>query len=149
MRSEKGFTIVEILILIAILMIIASMGLIPLKNKMEAYRIESDARAIQGLIQEFRMKAFTDKKGFKFKLKNSGKRACIEDSSNNEIRCVNLNKSWLWSGSTTEISISDRGTATGGTVYYNSGDIATLDCVVVSLTRVRAGKWNGSSCDVK
>ena len=147
-RGLRGFTIVEVLILVAILMILASMGLIPLRNKMEAYRIESDTRSIQGLIQSYRTLAFTQKKEFEFKLKSGGSKACIDNASGDEVRCVSLNKTWQMN--VDKITISSRGTiSSGGTVYYDSKGLATVDCIKASLTRVRAGKWTGSECNVK
>jgi prepilin-type N-terminal cleavage/methylation domain-containing protein len=144
----KGFTIVELLIVIVLLVILAAVAVIPFKNKMEANRIETDIRRMYGLLQEGRMTAFGEKRRLIFTLSPADKSAClIDEATSSTIKCVNLNKD---SYNPITITIDKRGTFTNGTIYFN-GDKkgAVFDCISISYIRVKMGEWNGTDCVVK
>ncbi|WP_456393603.1 prepilin-type N-terminal cleavage/methylation domain-containing protein [Persephonella sp.] len=144
----KGFSIIELLIVIVILLIISAIAVIPFLDKIEANKIDRDIRAIYGLLQEGRIKAFGEKRRFIFELNPLEKRACLIDPvTNTEIRCVGLNKTDY---NPIIISIDKRGTFSNGTIIYTGDNKSRIfSCISISTTRVKMGEWNGTDCIVK
>lgn len=146
-RKIKAFTLIEILIVIAILSILMAIIYRPIAQKIEEIKVEKDVKRIYGLLQEGRMIAFTQKKDLKFEL--SGSQACLKDVSdnNNVIKCISLEVPF----SSVTVDISNRGIFGSQTSIYYTGSVKviTTDCVVVSWTRVRLGVYDGSKCNAK
>ncbi|WP_457623148.1 pilus assembly FimT family protein [Persephonella sp.] len=147
-REIKGFSLIEMLVVIALVAILAVIAGIPFLDKMKANKIESDIRRMYGLLQEGRMKAFGEKTALKFVVYPSDKVACIEDAAtSNAIKCVDLNFDKF---NQITINIDKRGTFTNGTIVYSgskSGEV--FNCISISNIRVKMGVWNGSDCQVK
>ncbi len=146
---------IELLVVFAIIAILIG-SVFTVRNRVETYRIESDARSIHGLLQRYRAVAFSEKREFYVRFDDctgsavsSGSELCIcEVGTGNTEKCIELYRQWNWKDASSEITISDRGTATQNSLYYDSE--AKLDCVAVSLTRVRLGKWDGNdTCEVR
>ncbi|WP_457621474.1 prepilin-type N-terminal cleavage/methylation domain-containing protein [Persephonella sp.] len=147
-REIKGFTIIELLIIIVLIAILGAIAVIPFKNKIEANKIETDIRRIYGLLQEGRMTAFGEKRRLIFRLDPAEKIACLTDEATSTvIKCVHLNKSEY---TPVTVIIDKRGTFTNGSIYF-LGDKrgAVFDCISISYIRVKMGEWNGTDCVVK
>jgi len=147
-RKVNGFSILELLIVMALLLIISAVAVIPFLNKIEANRIESDIRQMYGLLQEGRIKAFGEKRRLRFELKPGQKKACLIDQlTNTEIKCIELNKTDY---NPITILIDKRGTFSNGSIVF-TGDKkgAVFSCITINSTRVKMGEWNGADCITK
>ena len=138
--GNHGLTIVELLITIILMVALTFVMVRGYANYQSAYTIESDCKKIKAFLQEVRMDAFTRKTSVNVVLGANGTQLCATAFS----KCLDLNKQFSATGN---ITISFRGIFTGGSIWSNSrrGN-PEFDCVVVSLTRARLGKWNGTSC---
>lgn len=144
----RGFSLLELLIVISIMSIMAYIGVKYIISAMEKSKVEEDLKKMYGLLQEARIKAFTQKEDFTFSLNVASKEACILDKNNNKVKCITLNKSDY--SVNNNIKIDKRGTFTRATIDY-TGTVSNLsyNCIKVSNLRVILGVDNGSGCEAK
>jgi len=62
MKSEKGFTLVELLITVAVMMILGAMAILYTPNMLASYRVRGAARLIYSDMQMARLKAIKEGK---------------------------------------------------------------------------------------
>lgn len=151
MKIPCGYTLFEVLIVMMMILVLLSIGTIPLKHAKERFDVEQDIRAVYGLLQKGRMYAFTNKERIYLDLIDK----CLKRSRDNSIiQCVKL-KRHLYSNCNnnsliTIIQISERGIfETFCTVYYlsNRSNLnPTYSCLVTSITKVRLGVYHETTC---
>ena len=146
---KNGFTIIELLIVIAIVLILMAVIYKPISRKIQAHNIDRDLKKIYGLLQEGRMIAFTQKKELTFGFTSDG--ACLYEGTT-PVKCITLDYPFTF-GTGSSIKITDRGTfppnQTGSIRYSGSTNLPYTNCIVVSNIRVKMGVWDGSKCNPK
>lgn len=147
-KTERGITLIEIIVVIAIMAIILSISIPYYAKWKKRLSVESDTKKIYGVLQTYRMKAFTEKREFYITL--NGKTLNIYDKkSNRKLFTISLENNFKFTGTTrSQIDIDQRGTFYGSSIYaedYDKAD-AQYDCVAISDVRVRLGKYNGERC---
>ena len=149
-KKEGGITLIEIIVVIAIIAVILSISIPYYTKWKKRMSVESDTKKIYGVLQTYRMKAFTEKKEFYIKLK--GKKLEVYDKNKGKVFTISLENNFKFTGdSTQQIDIDKRGTFYGSSIYaedYDKAD-AQYDCVAVDDIRVRLGKYNGDKCVAK
>jgi prepilin-type N-terminal cleavage/methylation domain-containing protein len=149
MKYKKGFTLIEVLLVMVIIAILAYFSASYIVKEINKSKIVSDIRKMYGLLQEGREKAFAEKRNIKFNLDLTNKKACLLDENDNVISCVDLNSN-EYSATKNPIIIDKRGTFQNGTIYYTGSlDHLSYSCIAISNLRVKMGVWDGSSCEVK
>ncbi len=149
-NNNKGITLIEIIVVVAIVAIILGMSVPYYTKWKKRVSIESDTKRIYGVIQNFRSKAFAEKTEYKVKLSDKK----VEIYQNNKpIYSLSLENNFKFTGSsTTEIKIDQRGTFSGSSIYaedYKQTD-AQYDCIAINNIRVRLGKMSeGGRCVAK
>ncbi len=144
MMNKKGVTLIEMLVVIAILSIIAIIS-VPQYNKWQRkYSIEDDTKTIYVIIQKERTKAFTQKISVDIII--NGKNVTIKENGA-AVESITLKNSF----SSDTISIDTRGTFSNTSVHCTdlSGLNPQYDCIVINNVRAKLGEWDGSSCNVK
>ncbi len=156
MKNKKGFSVIELIVVVGIMAIIATMAIPSFTKWKTKYSIESDVKSIAAFLQEARMKAFTEKIELDVVSDNgkicfkcdSGDNDCISTYGTGNISCLELDNSFTFSN----FGITKRGTMANRTISYSGnyeGDI-NYDCVAVKNIRVKIGKLNASNkCIVK
>ena len=153
-RKIRGFTIVELIIVIIIFLILLAVVYKPIVQKIQAHKVEGEIKKVYGLLQEGRIQAFSKKKELRFTLSSSGDSStvCLYDvSSSSNLKCVNLSAPFAIKSGAYYITITDRGVFSRGDTIYYTGNIKTpaVNCLKISLTRVRMGVWDGTNCNIK
>jgi prepilin-type N-terminal cleavage/methylation domain-containing protein len=156
-KIKEGFSVVELIIVIGIMAIIATIAIPEFTKWKTKYSIESDVKEIKDFLQQARMKAFTEKIELDVFSDASGKKICFKCDSNDSdctskygtgnISCLDLENTFTFSN----FGISKRGTLANRTIRYSgsySGNI-TYDCIAIKSIRIKAGKYNGTKCVVK
>ena len=152
-RKIKGFTIIELIIVIVIFLILLAVVYKPIVQKIQAHKVEGEIKKVYGLLQEGRIQAFSKKKELRFTLSSSGNSstACLYDvASSSNLKCVNLSVPLSVKSGSSYITITDRGVFSRGDTIYYSGNVKTpaVNCLKISTTRIRMGVWNGT-CTIK
>lgn len=154
--QDKGFTLLELVISITIISILATIAVRAYSHWTKKINIENDTKQIFVLLNEARAKAFAEKRicGVLFNGKevrlvcDTDMDSSITDEAGSIDKVIlknNFGKSFSYA------RFDRDGTASIiGTVYAT--DISTdpnYSCITISLTRIKMGKWDGTTCNLK
>ena len=145
MEKRKGFTLVELIVVLVISAVIMWLGYNSFQKWKESSSIENDVQRIYSEIQKERMKAFTQK--LVVEITCSGNTLTIKEtdlnSGNVSTVTVNLNNPFKVANSYNKIKINEKGLfSITGTIEYDGTYHSSpeFDCVVVSRNRIRMEK---------
>ncbi len=151
-RKIRGFTIVEVVVVIAIIAVLLAVAIPRFSMWRAKYQLEQDTRNIASLINMARNKAFTEKLNLQVSL--DGKRACIVCNQDDdyctskyagEINCIDLKNSF----GTVTINISSRGIIQNKqTITPVSFIEGSFSCIKVSTLRAKVGLLKGGTCEI-
>ena len=160
-KVGKGFTLIELLVVIALISILLTMG-IPTYTAWKAkYDLEEDIKDVYSLINEARIRSFTEKRvcgvvwgtspfNTLYLKCDTDDNGDINDSGSELIKIKKLKQEFKRTTRLSKVKFS-KGVLTnsgvGLTIYPASFVSGEENCVVISLVRVRLGKWNGSRCE--
>ncbi len=139
--NMRGFSLVELLVAVAILGILLAIAIPPFNRWRIKASIESDTKSVYALIQKARTIAFSRK--IDLTVQAGPGTVCIYSASG-VLGCMDLSNPF--SGS---IGISRRGyfSQTGSIAYAGNADVeVNYNCVVVSVNRARLGVLSGGQC---
>jgi len=156
----KGLTLIEILIVIAIMGILAALSYTSFKEWNTRQKIEKDTRSIYTQLLEIRTKAFTEKttcgaywdstpiKKIHFRCDNDTDDDITDPNGYIEIKTITLNTEFSTTLSGSSVVFYPEGYSNKwGSIYSNNPDNATeYNCVSISLVKIKMGHWNGSTC---
>jgi len=115
-NMNRGFSLIELLIVIVILSILSFISFKYIQYEMDKSKIVSDIKNMYGLLQDARKKAFSEKRKIQLVLDTPNKRACIYyEDTGDLIQCIPLNSS-DYNATRNPIKVDKRGTFNGGTI---------------------------------
>lgn len=135
MRKDSGFTLIELIVIIAIVAIFAAIAVPNFLSYMPKYRLNGAARQVMGDLMAARMKAVKENTTVTVKWDNANQYKILTDGG--EEKTVNIwpNYRDVTIGSFTDIRFYSRGTALGTTITLtNSADSNLKKYVKVALT---------------
>ncbi len=149
-RKESGITLMELIVVVAIIAIILAISIPYYTKWKKRASVESDTKKIYGILQMYRMKAFSEKN--EFYITFDGNRLKIFKKPEDKlVYTLELENRFKFVGSKTKLDIDKRGTFYGSSIYaedYDKTD-AQYDCIAIDDIRVRLGKYNGEKCIAK
>lgn len=175
-KTRSGFSLLELLIVIAIIAIASTMATFGFNNYQLKSRVEAQVRQMASDIGEIRIRALTMKQRHNIVLNETGyvfqsystydQPKCsgaspggtdVPGMSRNVTYKLKNKDGGYYAGSCSGIAgdtleIDQRGmlSGNGATVFIDyPGASASLDCLSIHTVRVNVGKTNGANCDDK
>jgi prepilin-type N-terminal cleavage/methylation domain-containing protein len=160
-RTKRGgFTLVEIMIALAILGIVVAIAVSNFQGMMEKYRVEGETKQIFADLMDARGRAMQRNRSFFVRMTANGY-TTYEDTTPAPDGNGNLESTDTVAASATirHAITCDPGVLSGflfnrngiasatGTIRLSSTTQPDYDCITVRETRIKMGKWNGTSCD--
>ena len=169
-RDDKtirgGFTLVEIMIALAIVGIVVMLATSSFRGMMEKYRVEGETKQIFADLMDARGRAMQRNRSFFVQI-NANDYKTYEDTNPapDGEGSLDTSNDTLVANATVTHAISTNNLVGGGnfTFRFNRNGIASAtgtirvtstaqpdyDCITVRETRIKMGKWNGTTCDEK
>ena len=155
--NSKGLTLIELMVVLAIIAMLATFALTGYHATTQKVKVESEIKALYGNLQNARMRAFAEKRvwgvcwsGSSFTSYSLGYDNNGDGSIDNYTGTVSdlAYPVKVNSNSTTCAKFNPSGWARSLTTFHIEGvDDAEYDCVSVSKTRIKMGKWDESSSE--
>jgi len=170
LRTNSGFTMVEVIVVVAIIAILAGVGIPAFSRWLPNYRLKSAATDIFSNMQLAKMEAIKANNSFSIVFYPAPPGSYeLQNSTGNTINTVNFNNydssgniRWGWGKATQNISgnpfggssivytgnkltFNSRGTCNPGTVYIKNQQERAYAIGTLSSGVIRLRKWNESS----
>jgi len=156
-RKIKGFTLIEMLVVLSIMAILFSIGIPAYTKWVTKYKIQNDTKTIFGVLNQARIKAFSEKKicgirwsGSTFsqiELRCDNNYDGDIDDTNELIQKIDLKTSFK-DGSSNKVIFKKEGFGTSKTICTTMPENnSKYNCIKISSTRILMGHYNGGDCD--
>jgi type IV fimbrial biogenesis protein FimT len=164
MRDEKGFTLIEVLITMAILGILLGIAAISARDWLERYRVEGQTKQMYTDLMNARVSAMQRNRVFFVTLGANQYAVCEDtfpspdgngslDPGAGQDRIV-MQKTTQYTLNFSEANfnfaqnglVSWSSGTSSGTIWVTSTASPASDCIAMAATRILMGKMNGSNC---
>ena len=156
-----GFTLLEIMIVIAIVGIVLTIAVSNFRGGMEKYRVEGETKQMFAHLMDARGRAMQRNRVFHVQITDNGYKT-FEDTdpapdgdsnwtgSDTQVASVTVKHPITPTGGLSDFRFNRNGIASvTGSIRFSSTTQPDYDCITVRETRIKMGKWNGTSCDEK
>lgn len=164
MKALRGITLLELMVVLAILVVMASFVIPALGEWKRKYDIEHTIKTLYAALNEARMKAFSQKRVCGLLWNNSPlsqvELRCDTDADGDLTDTNGYERIWTKSlkvpleasfGGMTQCAFNSKGFAdTWGNFHYSGQGLnPDYSCVTVARTRIKMGEWDGENCNPK
>jgi type IV fimbrial biogenesis protein FimT len=155
--KQNGLTLVEILVVVAIVSLLATLAGVEYTGWIRKYNAENQIKTLYSDMMEARVNAMQKNVQHIFGLSGGGYTVCedgnLDRSCDAGKTVARLSKSdlkhtltWALSGGGDDVSFDRRGLSmVNGHISIDASD-ADVDCVTISASRINMGKMRGGAC---
>lgn len=156
-----GFTLLEIMIVIAIVGIVLTIAVSNFRGMMEKYRVEDETKQMFADLMDARGRAMQRNRVFFVQITADGYKTfedtnpapdgnnILLEGSDTRVASVTV-KHLITPGGLSDFRFNRNGIASAtGSIWFTSTTQPDYDCITVNTTRIKMGKWNGTTCDEK
>lgn len=156
---RDGFTLVEMLIAVAILTIIATMAITSFQRLSEQYKVEAETKQMYANLMEARGRAMQRSRAHFVRISTGGY-TTYDDSSpfpdgngefngglDNQVASVTVQHpiNIRLAGGATDFTFDRNGIASPtGYLWFSSAANTDYDCITIRATRIKMGKYNAT-----
>jgi prepilin-type N-terminal cleavage/methylation domain-containing protein len=166
-ERRGGFTLLEILIVLAIVGIVVMIAVSNFRGMMEKYRVEGETKQMFADLMDARGRAMQRNRTHFVQIAADNLVYKTYDDTKDVINAtpdgdgvlqpgedtlvVNATvRHTIHPGGLSNFRFNRNGIASAtGTIWFTSTAQPDYDCITVRETRIKMGKWNGASCDEK
>lgn len=160
-RNLSGITLVELMVVTGIIAILLSLATIAFNNYQVKYNIESEIKTLYSDIMGARMHAMNENRPYVVKFMSATSYVTAIDNNTdgdytkgdtvmNKYSKNGLKYSlkWNFSVNTNRFTLDSRGLVNiNGKVWVDRPSGAEYDCITISNTRIKLGKYDGTTCN--
>ncbi|HIJ79895.1 MAG: prepilin-type N-terminal cleavage/methylation domain-containing protein [Desulfobulbaceae bacterium] len=142
LRSKGGFTLLELVIVVCIIGLILSIATANFRRVTRVSSINHDLNFIAAFMQQKRLEAFSQKNPITITV------GATQITTAPFFGTVTLENQFIPSAAT--FTVNNRGLfspTTGSIRLADMSDGSPNNCIVIDLTRVRMGRWNGAGAN--
>lgn len=166
--NRRGFSLIELLIIVAIVSILAVALGFQFSGWIGSYNVESQTKNMYIDLMNARARAMGRNRAHFVVVTNSNYQIFEDTNENGSCEsCASgsgadspvpgftsaktFDSNYQASSGTGTITMDTRGMISPTTTiqFNNGGYSPDYDCIIVEATRIKMGKWNGTSCDAK
>lgn len=154
LRQQTGFTLVEIMVVLALIGIVTAIATHKFTRVSQAATISEDLQKISSLLQSQRLTAFTEKEFIDIRINPAGDTlTAIRDPGGAAVAVGSVDLRHPVAPASGTFTINSRGQfSTPGTIRLATLDNAAgYSCVAINNSRIRLGAWDtdNAKCDTK
>lgn len=153
MKTESGFTLIELMVVVAIIGIILAFSTLHFSRLNQKYRVESTTREIYSLLMKARNNASTTNTRHLAVLSANQVRTGPDADVDNNIdgSSDSVQSPQFTIDAASPVVFDRRGLATSNLQTIRIKDFSAnitpnSDCIVISASRINVGRWDGGNC---
>lgn len=160
-RGISGITLIELVVVVGIMTILLSLATIAFNSYQVRYNVESEIKGLYADIMGARIRAMNENRPYIVKF--TGAKSYVTaidingdgDYAAGDVKIDRYSKenlkyelAWSFAGNMNRITLDSRGMVNvNGFVRVNKDNSSEYDCVAISNTRIKMGKWDGTACN--